>query len=219
MNDTSESLRRHPVIVVGPRLGAMLRWAWFRPVDRVSGSALGTEAARWFAAPRCGGRGAGQPPSARRPDVADSLSPRTSAGAPWATVSPQSAAAFIKFDDSHARGAHRRDLHRAMGRGGHDFKRHWHHRALELRDGQVVTWLVVDRPDRGHPDSAVPCRPPHAGAIARPTIPASSRRPRADRTPVPRSRSMVIDGRQRVNASQVCVLPHRGVDAPPTGGW
>ena len=35
------------------------------------------------------------------------------------------------------------------GQGGHGFKRHWHHRRLELANRDVLTWLVVDRPGRG----------------------------------------------------------------------
>ena len=72
-----------------------------------------------------------------------------------------------------------------MGRrgGAHRFLEHWHHRNLELADGDMLTWLVVDRPGRdpfiayfrgdcrggiheddgyrllaehGHPDAAIP---------------------------------------------------------------
>ena len=77
-----------------------------------------------------------------------------------------------------------------LGRGGHDFKRHWYHRHLQLADGDVLTWLVVDRPGRdpfiayfrsdrrgsvheddgyrllaehGHPDAAIPRTSVHAG--------------------------------------------------------
>jgi hypothetical protein len=35
-----------------------------------------------------------------------------------------------------------------MGGGRPRFKRHWHHRSLELADGDALTWLVVDRSDR-----------------------------------------------------------------------
>jgi len=35
-----------------------------------------------------------------------------------------------------------------MGRGGHSFRKHWHDRSLVLDDGDVLRWLVIDRPSR-----------------------------------------------------------------------
>jgi hypothetical protein len=77
-----------------------------------------------------------------------------------------------------------------MGRAGHHFRHRWHHRHLELVDGDTLTWLVVDRPGRrpfiayfrgdrrggvhdddghrllvehGHPDALIPRTGAHAG--------------------------------------------------------
>ena len=35
-----------------------------------------------------------------------------------------------------------------MGRGGRGFRQHWHDRQLDLPDGDVLRWLVIDRPGR-----------------------------------------------------------------------
>jgi len=35
-----------------------------------------------------------------------------------------------------------------MGRRGHGFRQHWHHRSLDLPDGDVLRWLVIDDPGR-----------------------------------------------------------------------
>ena len=35
-----------------------------------------------------------------------------------------------------------------MGRGGRGFRQHWHDRHLELPDGDVLRWLVIDDPGR-----------------------------------------------------------------------
>ena len=32
------------------------------------------------------------------------------------------------------------------GRGGHDFKRQWHHRELPLDDGDPLSWVLIDDP-------------------------------------------------------------------------